>query len=68
MSCLERWHKPFICCFSDSDPITRGLDAAFRRRIPGARDQPHVTLHGGHYVQEDDTAAFGRLIISAFRR
>jgi hypothetical protein len=51
---LERWGKPFICCWSDGDPITRGLDRAFRERVPGARGQPHPTLHGGHFMQEDD--------------
>ena len=51
---LERWEKPFICCYSDGDPITRGIDRMFRDRVPGTRGQPHTTLHGGHFMQEDD--------------
>jgi haloalkane dehalogenase len=62
---FERWDKPFICCFSDGDPITRGLDREFRERVPGARGQPHTTLRGGHFLQEDDAAAFARLVIEA---
>lgn len=61
---FERWEKPFICCYSDGDPITRGLDRAFRERVPGARGQTHVTLRGGHFMQEDDAAAFAELVIS----
>ncbi|HXJ32816.1 MAG TPA: haloalkane dehalogenase [Candidatus Eisenbacteria bacterium] len=64
---FERWTQPFICCFSDGDPITRGLDLAFRERVPGARGQPHTTLHGGHFLQEDDPANFARLIVEVCR-
>jgi haloalkane dehalogenase len=60
---FERWEKPFICCFSDGDPITRGGDRTFRERVPGARGQPHVTLRGGHFMQEDDPKVLAQLVI-----
>jgi len=50
---LERFDKPFVTAFSDGDAVTRGGEAAFQARVPGARGQPHVTLHGGHFLQED---------------
>lgn len=50
---LERWHKPFLTLFSDSDPITRGGERGFQKRVPGAAGQPHAILHGGHFLQED---------------
>jgi haloalkane dehalogenase len=62
---FEQWHKPFICCFSDRDPITRGGDRAFLRRVPGAQGQAHTTLHGRHFIQEDDAAGFVRVILAA---
>jgi len=65
---LEQWQKPFICCFSDGDPITRGGDARFRQRIPGAQGQSHTTLRGGHFIQEDDPQSFARLAIEACAR
>ena len=55
---LEAFGKPFLCCFTDGDPITRGGDAPFIDRVPGARGMPHRTLHGGHFVQENDPAGF----------
>lgn len=61
------WEKPFICCYSDGDPITRGLDQSFLSRVPGASGQPHTTLRGGHFVQEDDPGNFARLIIECCR-
>jgi len=64
-SVFETWTKPFICCFSDGDPITRGGGARFATRVPGARDQAHPGLHGGHFIQEDDPAAFARIVIEA---
>ncbi|SFM74519.1 haloalkane dehalogenase [Marinobacter zhejiangensis] len=62
---LEKWRKPFITCFSSGDPITRGGDRHMQRRIPGAHGQPHITLRGGHFLQEDSPDAFARIIIDA---
>ena len=51
---LEAWEKPFLCCFSDSDPITKGADRKFLARIPGTKGQRHVTIEGGgHFLQEE---------------
>src|SRR5690606_31581622 len=51
---LERWEKPFLTAFSDSDPITQGGYRAFVERIPGAQGQPHTIIEGGgHFLQED---------------
>jgi haloalkane dehalogenase len=60
---LDRWDKPFLCCFSDSDPITRGGQALFVGRVPGTAGQPHTTLKGGHFIQEDDPAGFVACIL-----
>lgn len=61
---LERWDKPFLCAFSDGDPITRGGDAMFRDRVPGARGLAHRTLKGGHFIQEDDPLGFVDALLS----
>ena len=51
---LERWDRPFLTAFSDSDPITAGSDRVLQTRIPGAQGQPHTTIAGGgHFLQED---------------
>ncbi len=66
---LERWEKPFVTAFSDGDPITRGLDASFRERVPGARGQPHVTIEGaGHFLQEDRGPELAEVIVGVARR
>ncbi len=50
---FSRWEKPFLCAFSDNDPVTRGGDQPFLDRVPGAKGQPHKTIHGGgHFLQE----------------
>ena len=60
---LEGFERPFLCCFGDSDPVTKGGDAVFLRRIPGTRGQPHVTISGGgHFIQEDRGEELSRLI------
>ena len=51
---LQTWEKPFLLAFSDSDPITAGADAPFRKLVPGTEGQSHTTIEGaGHFVQED---------------
>jgi len=55
---FERWDKPFLCCFSDGDPVTRGGEARFIGRVPGTKGQLHCTLKGGHFIQENDPQGF----------
>jgi len=51
---LEQFTRPWLCAFSDSDPITKGGESPFMRRIPGAQGQAHTTIvGGGHFLQED---------------
>jgi haloalkane dehalogenase len=64
---FERWEKPFLCCFADGDPITRGGDAMWRERVPGTRGMAHRTLRGGHFIQEDDPAGFAAAIAEVAR-
>ncbi len=61
---LSRFDKPFLTAFSDGDPITRGGDAVFLRRVPGTRGQPHTTIKGaGHFLQEDRGPEFAEVIV-----
>lgn len=60
---LETFEKPFTCCFSDRDPITKGGFAAFQERVPGTKHDLHRTLSGGHFIQEDDPEGFVSAIL-----
>jgi haloalkane dehalogenase len=65
---LSKWDRPFLCAFSDNDPITRGRDRDFRERIPGARGQPHTTIHGGgHFLQEGRGQELARIVVDFVR-
>ena len=60
---LERFDRPFLLCFSDSDPITRGGDKPFLAKVPGAQGQPHTTIEGaGHFLQEDKGEELAKVI------
>jgi haloalkane dehalogenase len=59
---LEAFDKPFLTAFSDADPVTKGGFAAFQTRVPGARGQAHLTLRGGHFVQEDSPAEIAAVL------
>ena len=60
---LDTWDKPFLTLFSTGDPITRGGERPFQKRVPGARGQPHTLIPGaGHFVQEDKGAELAQKI------
>jgi haloalkane dehalogenase len=65
---LEGFRKPVVTAFSDGDAVTRGGEAAFQTRIPGAQGQPHVTLNGGHFLQEACPAEIVEVIDGLIRR
>jgi haloalkane dehalogenase len=65
---LEQWHKPFLTCFSNGDPITRGGDKFMQGKVPGAKGQPHVTLTGGHFLQEDSGAEYALEVNKLIKR
>jgi haloalkane dehalogenase len=61
---LEQWERPFLCAFSDRDPITGGADRVLKARIPGAAKQPHTTIEGaGHFLQEDAGEQLAAVIV-----
>lgn len=65
---LAAYGKPFLCAFSDRDPITAGADALLTGVVPGARDVPHVTIAGGgHFLQEDRGSGLGEAVVSFLR-
>ena len=61
---LSNYDKPFLTAFSDGDPITRGGERIFQKRVPGAKNQPHVTIKGGgHFLQEDCGAELAGVVV-----
>lgn len=60
---LEQFDKPWLTAFSDKDPVTKGGEMIFQRRVPGAKGQPHVMIeNGGHFLQEDQPEQLTALI------
>jgi haloalkane dehalogenase len=66
---LERFERPFLCAFSDADPVTKGGERAFIGRVPGTAGQPHTTIEGGgHFLQEDRGPELAAVIIDFIAR
>jgi len=62
---LKEWDKPFLCAFSDSDPVMAGVDKAFLKLVPGTKDMPHTTIErAGHFLQEDNPEDCVKAILS----
>ena len=60
---LRKWTKPFLCAFSDQDPITAGADRVLLEDIPGCQGQPHTTIQGAaHFLQEDKGEDLARVV------
>lgn len=61
---LRTFDKPFLCAFSDSDPITRAAEPLLRKQIPGAEGQTHVTItEAGHFLQEDNGVELAEAVV-----
>jgi len=61
---LRRFDRPFVCAFSDQDPVTAGADRPLRSEVAGAAGQPHTTIvGGGHFLQEDRGPELARVVV-----
>lgn len=61
---LQRWDKPFLTAFGDSDPVTKGAHVRFQEQVPGAKGQAHTILVGaGHFIQEDKGEELAEVVI-----
>ncbi|MFE3323286.1 haloalkane dehalogenase [Streptomyces sp. NPDC059176] len=60
---LQSFNKPFLCSFSDQDPLTRGADRVFLKQVPGCQGQDHAVIEGGgHFLQEDRGTEFAAIV------
>ena len=60
---FEQWDQPFLCAFSDNDPVTGGAERMFHERVPGTKGQPHTTIQGGgHFLQEGRGEQLARVV------
>tara|TARA_R110002049_G_scaffold157184_5_gene322201 strand:- start:2133 stop:3017 length:885 start_codon:yes stop_codon:yes gene_type:complete len=67
-SVFGRWEKPFLTCFSNRDPITRGGETAWQQHVPGARNCEHVRIrNAGHFLQEDKGPELAQVLIDFMR-
>jgi len=72
---LEAWKgltgftKPFLCLFSDKDPITAGGEKILKKYIPGTNDMPHQTItDAGHFLQEDKGNEIANIMVDFMRK
>jgi haloalkane dehalogenase len=66
---LNRWEKPFLCAYGDSDPLMRGADRVFIATVPGTKNQPHTTIAGGgHFIQEDRGEELAKVIVDWLKK
>ncbi|HEX5360113.1 MAG TPA: haloalkane dehalogenase [Fluviicoccus sp.] len=65
---LMKFGKPFLCAFSDKDPITAKGAAVLQKLIPGCAGQPHTTIeNGGHFLQEDQGEKLAEVVVEFMR-
>ena len=66
---LGEWDKPFLCAFSDGDPITRDAAPLFLELVPGTRGLEHPTIAGaGHFLQEDAGEQLADAVVAFLNR
>ncbi len=61
---LETFERPVLTAFANDDPVMKNGEIAFQKRIPGAKNIPHVTIeNAGHFLQETQPQALSDAII-----
>lgn len=66
---LQRFDKPVLTAFSDSDPVTAGGEKRFQKTVPGAAGVQHATITGaGHFLQEDQPQQLSDAILRFIRQ
>ncbi len=61
---LSTFDRPFLCAFSDGDPVTAGNERHLIARVAGASGQPHTTIEGGgHFLQEDRGPQLAQVVV-----
>jgi haloalkane dehalogenase len=61
---ISAFDRPWLCAFSDKDPVTAGGERVFLRTVPGCDGQPHTTIEGGgHFLQEDKGPELAAVIV-----
>ncbi|MEM7020192.1 MAG: haloalkane dehalogenase [Pseudomonadota bacterium] len=62
---FEKFDKPFLTAFSDSDPVTKGAEKRFIESVPGAKGQNHTIIKGGgHFLQDDVGEELAQAVIA----
>ena len=66
---LVRWEKPFLCAFSDKDPVMSAMAGILPAIVPGCAGQPHTTIrNGGHFLQEDQGEDLAQVVVDFIHR
>ncbi len=60
---LGRFERPFLTLFGTDDPILGKGARTLIAHVPGAKGQPHESLRGNHFVQEDQGPHLARAMI-----
>jgi haloalkane dehalogenase len=65
---LAELDLPFLCAFSDGDPITGPMASVLATTMRGAVGRHHPTIRGaGHFLQEDAGEELGRVVAEFVR-
>ena len=61
---LQRFEKPTITLFGDSDKVFAGQEKFIIEKIPGANGLKHKKIRAGHFSQEDQPEILCQAILS----
>lgn len=65
---LSTMDIPFLCAFSDGDPITAEMGPVLRATMRGAAGRDHPTItDAGHFLQEDGGRQLGEVVANFVR-